>query len=280
MLRRVAGEAAIDGLRQRLTALLASEGIVAPGEPGRPGRGPAGGRADAHGLAPGPHVREVEPLLYRRLFAVPELHELAHRPELRSLCASLLGGGELFVHPRPACRVVPPASLAGAAGPTPPHQDLLGMQGTSSAIVCWVPLTDCPRPLGPIAVAPGSHLGGLRPYRPQPGARVLCCDDGDLATRFAATDLRAGDVVVFHALSVHRALPNRSDRVRMSVDFRCQPAAAPVCELTVRDDPAQPWDEVYAALEPGSPATAWRSLALRTVPFDASVLTAGAGASG
>ncbi len=73
---------------------------------------------------------------------------------------------------------------------------------------------------------------------------------------------------------MHRALENRSDEVRLSLDFRCQPASEPVCELTLRDDPAQPWDEVYAGLDADSPAVAWRSRRVPTVPFDPSVLAA------
>jgi len=38
-------------------------------------------------------------------------------------------------------------------------------------------------------------------------------------------DLEAGDVIVFSALTVHRALPNvTADQLRVSVDYRYRPA--------------------------------------------------------
>jgi hypothetical protein len=40
-------------------------------------------------------------------------------------------------------------------------------------------------------------------------------------------DYHPGDLLVFHNLMVHWALPNRSDRIRVSIDNRCQPINAP-----------------------------------------------------
>ncbi len=286
---------ALAPLRSAMLVLLAEAGIVSPSKAGEPTPAAATSRPEPAPLSARPpaadprllvaqpassdaaplsasQTREVDPLLYRALFALSPLHELLHHPRLVGVARALLPGEDLFVHPRPAVRVVPPAGASGAAVPTPPHQDHLGMQGSENALVAWLPLVDCPLELGPIAVAEGSQLLGRRPYRPLPRARVLPCDAGDLDSAWRSSGLEAGDVVVFHALSVHRALSNRTGCVRLSVDLRCQPAAEPVCELTVRDDPAQPWDEVYAGLPAGSPATAWRAMPLRIVPFDSSVL--------
>jgi ectoine hydroxylase-related dioxygenase (phytanoyl-CoA dioxygenase family) len=47
---------------------------------------------------------------------------------------------------------------------------------------------------------------------------------------WATSDLAAGDVVLFSALTVHRALDNvTSDRLRVSVDFRYRPASGETC---------------------------------------------------
>jgi hypothetical protein len=40
-------------------------------------------------------------------------------------------------------------------------------------------------------------------------------------------DYRPGDVLVFHSMMLHWALPNRSDCVRLSLDTRCQPRRTP-----------------------------------------------------
>ena len=36
-----------------------------------------------------------------------------------------------------------------------------------------------------------------------------------------------GDIVLFHSMAVHRALPNRSDRIRLSLDARFQSSSIP-----------------------------------------------------
>jgi len=42
------------------------------------------------------------------------------------------------------------------------------------------------------------------------------------------SDLKAGDVVLFSCLAVHRAGDNLADRLRISVDYRYQPASASI----------------------------------------------------
>ena len=41
------------------------------------------------------------------------------------------------------------------------------------------------------------------------------------------TDYRPGDFLIFHSLMIHRALPNISDRIRLSLDARYQPISEP-----------------------------------------------------
>lgn len=253
-----------------VAARMARAGLLAAQHSGSAALcGPAGHGTGAP--AAGASCRDLDPLEYRSLFSLRVLHELPHAARLRDAMAALLDDGDLVVHPRPALRTVPPAA-PGRLPPTPAHQDHLGMQGSEHAIVAWIPLTDCPLELGPVAVARGSHRHGRRPYRPVAGARVLACDTAGLEGAWYASPLSAGDVVLFHALSVHRALPNTTGHWRLSLDFRCQRAAEPLCELTVRDDPALPFDELYAGWPADSPALAWRRRELRLVPFDASVL--------
>ena len=47
--------------------------------------------------------------------------------------------------------------------------------------------------------------------------------------RFAAVPLAAGDAILFNCLTVHCALPNVTrNQVRLSVDYRYQPANEPI----------------------------------------------------
>jgi ectoine hydroxylase-related dioxygenase (phytanoyl-CoA dioxygenase family) len=48
-------------------------------------------------------------------------------------------------------------------------------------------------------------------------------------SQFASAPLAAGDAILFNCLTVHRALPNMTrDHVRLSVDYRYQPAREPI----------------------------------------------------
>ena len=206
-----------------------------------------------HDLAPSPGFasRLARPpvaarQLYRALYSGPSVHSLGHEAALVDVLCDLLGPGPLLVHPRPGCRTVFPLGDDGSGDdPTPAHQDHVGMQGTPNACTAWIPLAACGREAGPLAVAIGSHLGGARGSRPRPGARVAPCDEDGLDGRFVTADFEPGDVLVFHSLTVHKALPNRSGRVRISVDRRYQRAVDPVCEASLGADLDLTWEDVY-----------------------------------
>ena len=102
---------------------------------------------------------------------------------------------------------------------TQPHQDAHYVRMIADFWTAWIPLGDCPRELGPLALLAGSHLSGLQEHS---GAGVA---SGGATVRddavWSTTDFRCGDVIVFRSLTVHRSLPNRSgDRLRLSADFR------------------------------------------------------------
>ena len=96
------------------------------------------------------------------------------------------------------------------------HQDF-AVTGVQDMLTTWLPLMDIPAPLGGLAVLPGSHLGP--PMRPQ----LLRADQ----PRWATTDFRPGDVLLFHCLTSHAALPNHADVLRISADVRWQAADQP-----------------------------------------------------
>jgi hypothetical protein len=106
---------------------------------------------------------------------------------------------------------------------TPPHQDHYYVGGSPDVWTAWLPLTDCPLSLGPLAVRPGSHREGLLPHDVEASGveGVVVPDDG----RWATADLGAGDALLFSCLTVHRSEPNLSgDRLRLSADYRYEPA--------------------------------------------------------
>ncbi len=118
---------------------------------------------------------------------------------------------------------------------TPAHQDFFFIQGTSFFRTLWIPLMDIDDEVGGLAVAAGSHKGGLREHAEQEGVysyvfkgrRQKGVKLEDIHNPWLTTDYHAGDVLIFHNLTLHWGLPNHSNRIRLSMDTRAQPAAAP-----------------------------------------------------
>ena len=91
------------------------------------------------------------------------------------------------------------------------HCDYTG-SGVQDMLTTWIPLTDVPAELGGLAVRPGGHRD--RPRRAAPAGRHRA--------RLGHHRLPAGDVIIFHCLTPHAALPNTGRRLRLSGDFRWQ----------------------------------------------------------
>ncbi len=163
---------------------------------------------------------------YRAIQRLQEFHELAHHAALTGLMRRLVGP-DLLVHPRKIARIGLPqdAYVVGA------HQDFPLNQGSVDVLTAWIPLGDCADDLGGLRVLAGSHRAGLRAVEPVPrvgGLRVA--ERLEDRPGWLSADFTAGDVLVFHSLTVHAAKANRTQRLRLSVDFRYQSAADPVAE--------------------------------------------------
>jgi ectoine hydroxylase-related dioxygenase (phytanoyl-CoA dioxygenase family) len=135
------------------------------------------------------------------------IHRALHALENRSsyLCLSTAN----------TCRVFSPHPDMA----TQPHQDAFYVRMIADFWTAWMPLGDCPRELGPLALLAGSHQGGLLEHSGQGivDGGVTVPDD----TVWTTTDFRCGDVILFRPLTVHCSLPNRSgDQLRLSADFR------------------------------------------------------------
>jgi len=256
LLRGLLDRRALEPARSAIRTVLAEEGWLEP-------------TSGCVALAAAPGPREAR-RLYLRCYVQPAVHELPHHPRLLELMAALLEveRDALLVHPKPACRIVLPAALPGADRPTPAHQDHANLQGCPATLTAWIPLVDCPPRLGPLAFAEGSHRGGLRAHRALPGARVLACEEAPIAGTFVTASCRVGDVVVFHGLTVHKALANASGQIRLSIDCRYQRAGDPICEAALREDPDLPWDELSRCLGDDRWHRYWEGLPLEVVPFD------------
>ncbi len=107
--------------------------------------------------------------------------------------------------------------------PTPPHQDgYYFMLQPQQAVTMWLALEEVTEETGCVKYIPGSHLKGMRPH-----GRTATLGFSQGITDFGTTkDLesemsfpaQAGDLLVHHSLTIHRAGPNTtSDKTRKAL---------------------------------------------------------------
>jgi Phytanoyl-CoA dioxygenase (PhyH) len=197
------------------------------------------GQLRAGGWSPGPGgpgaatVREAlaDPA-FRAAITSPGLNQIPYLPPLRGLVQQLLGP-QAFSYPAKVLRAVHPETQGASSGlrrhpgrsPGRPLGRPLGryvhydyaVSGVQDMLTSWVPLMDVPVRLGGLAVRPGGHLAA--PVPPQ----VLSQREPGWAT----TGYHPGDLIVFHCLTPHAALPNTDTALRLSADFRWQRADQP-----------------------------------------------------
>ncbi len=79
-----------------------------------------------------------------------------------------------------------------------------------------------------------------------------------------------GDAIIFHSLTVHRSLPNKSNRMRLSVDYRFQREGEEVTEscLEPHSSPRLTWDEIYRGWTRQDLKYYWRTKRYTVVPWD------------
>ncbi len=190
--------------------------------------------------------------MYRRVQSIQGFHEFAHHPRIVSAVQGLLED-EVFVHSNHVARVVGPSARVE---PTRIHQDWRPIQGAADTLTVWIPLADIPPPLGGLRILEGSQTGGVVPLDPK--TESIPIDDDD--PRWRSASYRRGDILIFHSLTVHAGLPNTTDRLRRSCEFRYQRVSDPAVVSTVRFPhwhPSVDWPELTEG---------WTSLASIEVP--------------
>ena len=105
----------------------------------------------------------------------------------------------------------------------PIHQDGVFNPGAEGYKSLWIALCDIDAQMGGLVLAPGYHRSGSLHDK-----RTSTIGDGIIAEdAWCSENYRQGDVVVIHGFTPHGGLPNRSERIRYSVDTRVQSAANP-----------------------------------------------------
>jgi hypothetical protein len=129
---------------------------------------------------------------------------------------------------------------------------------------------DCPRELGNLSVIRGSHKDGLLSPKAAEGAgglEVYLCKD---EYEWVEDDFEAGDVLTFTSETVHKSLPPQwKDRIRMSCDYRYQPAHEDIEENSLKVHcGVLEWDEVYEGWENEDLKYYWRKHDLKFSPWN------------
>jgi hypothetical protein len=200
----------------------------------------------------------------RRINRLEDYHALKHHPLLTDLLERMLGG-PILPHPRVLMRNIFPEREEYT---TKAHQDFPNVQGSTEVYTAWIPLIDCPMQVGPLQIAAGSHTAGVYDFGIAGGAGGIEIQD-PLAGTWTSSDFAVGDVLLFHSMTVHKGVPNRSDRLRMSMDVRYQLVSEPFNIDNANPD-GQPlsWDDVYADWRSDALKYYWRRLPLTLQPFD------------
>lgn len=214
--RGLVDAALVRRLRREILTLFAERGWLIPGSAMMDGRVTSG--AVRHALPDELSALQVQIQL------LPVFRQLRVDPAIMSVLERIFaappreGFGDV-------CRIMPPEMVHRT---TPPHQDHFYTRGSTSQWTVWLPVGSCPVALGGLVVWPGSHRDGLRSHdRPiEDGHAIVVAPD---VVRHGAS-YRAGDALLFNALTVHQARPNvTTDRVRVSVDYRYAPDTVVSC---------------------------------------------------
>ncbi|MGC5033401.1 phytanoyl-CoA dioxygenase family protein [Micromonospora sp. DT229] len=205
--------------------------------------------------------------VYQRVISLESFNRLAHATPLLDMMKTLLGHDDVIPRPARLARLIFPQPDVGA---TPPHQDYPHEQGTPEAYTAWVPLGKVPRQQGGLAVWPGSHRHGVFDHGFVPGVGGLGIRVDGLGASWLTADFDPGDVVVFHSMTVHKALPNRTaDRIRISADFRYQRASTPLAPHMLEPSGGKlSWADVYAGWSSDGLKYYWKQWDLTTTPYD------------
>lgn len=171
---------------------------------------------------------ETDPLwdeLYPKMQALESFHRFFHDDHLQQLMETV-SGKDVFIYPMKMARVSTPNKIGYE---TPAHQDAKSHVAGETMCGIWVALHNISSEMGRLQILPRSHTRGIRDIVPCQGVGNVQCEIFADETVWHVSNVEQGDVIIFHANTVHSAQPNLSgNAVRMSVDTRFCDYGAPV----------------------------------------------------
>ncbi len=218
---------------------------------------PAGGAAYGD---PDPIFKKT----YQEVFNLESFHALPHHPALKKVM-EYISGDQVLVHPKPIGRLIFPNCERLV---THAHQDYEFMGGDPEFYTVWIPLHDCPINVGPLRIFEGSHRHGIIEHQRE-NLHVPEIPQDDIAEdEWTGGQVNAGDVLIFHSLTVHSAAPNISHRMRISIDCRFQDSRRVLnpSNLVFAGESGKSWEKTYENWQSKNLQYYWKKLPLTLKP--------------
>ena len=170
---------------------------------------------------------EIEREVTGKRLKTAGMFSLITHPAILDIVESIIGP-EILAHPQFNCQAKMPNETRSQI---PWHQDLGFLHPEAEAtfmVNFWIPLVDVSVENGCLEVIPGSHRAGLMPHGAVRGYPNEGIQEGYVPVgRQVPCPVRKGGVVVFQHKTAHRSFPNRTDRIRWSVDVRYSDPSKP-----------------------------------------------------
>ena len=201
---------------------------------------------------------------YREVFSLESFHALPHNPALKRVMR-MIAGEQVLIHPKAIGRLIFPNCERLTVHP---HQDYRFMNGDPECYTVWIPLHDCPRDVGPLRILEGSHRFGFQTHVDK-DLHVPEIPAGEaIGDEWVGGQINAGDVLIFHSLTVHAASPNRSDRLRISLDCRFQDSRRVLnpANLAFGGESGKSWESIYSQWHSDDLKYYWKKLPLNFMP--------------
>lgn len=201
---------------------------------------------------------------YQQVFNLEPFHALPHHPDLKRIMKMIVGD-RLLIHPKPIGRLIFPQCERLRVHA---HQDYRFMGGDPECFTAWIPLHDCPIEIGPLQILEGSHRLGFQTHEEENLHVPEISDAGLAGGNWAGGDIHAGDVLLFHSLTVHAAGANTSNRLRISLDCRFQDYSRAVspANFAFAGDSGKCWEKTYSDWQSDELKYYWKHLPLAFQP--------------
>jgi hypothetical protein len=143
---------------------------------------------------------------------------------VRGLLESIHETNSLRMHMPPMARYIMPGN---AEAGVPPHQDVSYNGHMDNFITMWVPLVPVDAKCGGVTAYAGGPKRKIEVVkRVENGVWIEGIPTDSLHAEHCVP-MNPGDVLVFDRFLVHGSMPNTSDRIRFSLDYRFFPTSSP-----------------------------------------------------